>query len=227
MPKKEKGVYRFCLFGNKKKTITINDIIETVEQLKKHGMQLEDHALHKDGPWGQVCLTLGIENNKNNRYRICDAFRQNLSIPVKGDSDNGQKPTEQEELSAAASLSPDISLQEDGQLSPEQQPEELSAAASLSPDISSQEDGQLSPEQPNSNSSDDGFIRIRVPLEQTFFFLKRKEWTNIKNKRSQRGYKGLQWTNLISDGIRTVFPYCSFAFKRHRVKALDSIMKTI
>lgn len=47
-----------------------------MEQLKKHGIQLEDHALHKEGPWGQVCLTLGIQNNQNNRYRICDAFRQ-------------------------------------------------------------------------------------------------------------------------------------------------------
>lgn len=41
-------------------------------------------------------------------------------------------------------------------------------------------------------------------------------------QRGKRGYSGLQWTNIIAEGLRTVYPYCSFAFKRHRVKAEGS-----
>lgn len=70
-----------------------------------------------------------------------------------------------------------------------------------------------------SNSSENGFIKIPVPHEPTFFFLERKDWANIKRQRGKREYSGLQWTNLIAEGLRTVYPYCSFAFKRHRVKA--------
>lgn len=39
-----------------------------------------------------------------------------------------------------------------------------------------------------------------------------------KKQRRKTGFKGLQWTNVISKGLKTVYPYCSIAFKRHRLK---------
>lgn len=74
-----------------------------------------------------------------------------------------------------------------------------------------------------SNTSDeDGFIKIRVPQKPSYFFIERKEWNRIKRKRQKRGFEGLQWTNIISKGLRTIHPYCSIAFKRHRLKVLGS-----
>lgn len=35
-------------------------------------------------------------------------------------------------------------------------------------------------------------------------------------------FKGLQWTNIISTGICTVHPHCSFAFIGHKVKLQGS-----
>lgn len=72
-----------------------------------------------------------------------------------------------------------------------------------------------------SNESDeDGFIRISLPKNPSFFFIERNEWDELKKHRQKRGFKGLQWTNMISKGLRTIHPYCSFAFKRHRLKGL-------
>ncbi|ROI16105.1 hypothetical protein DPX16_7158 [Anabarilius grahami] len=39
---------------------------------------------------------------------------------------------------------------------------------------------------------------------------------------SKRLFQGLQCTNIIAKGINSLHPYCSFGFKRHRVKTLRS-----
>lgn len=72
------------------------------------------------------------------------------------------------------------------------------------------------------NTEQDGFIKIRVPQKPTYFLLEKNEWKAIKTRRHQRGFKGLQWTNIISKGIRTIHPHCSIAFKRHRLKTPGS-----
>lgn len=79
--------------------------------------------------------------------------------------------------------------------------------------------GSISPD-------DDGFIRIKLPQDESFFFIEQKDWDDISRKRTQKGFKGLQWTNVISRGIRTVHPYCSFAFKRHRLQSQGSSRKS-
>ncbi|KAI7814542.1 hypothetical protein IRJ41_021512, partial [Triplophysa rosa] len=73
-----------------------------------------------------------------------------------------------------------------------------------------------------SSSDESGFIKIKVPQKPQYFFLDRSEWEKIKQNRGKRGFKSLQWTNLISEGLRTIHPYCSLAFKRHRLKVLGS-----
>lgn len=68
----------------------------------------------------------------------------------------------------------------------------------------------------------DGFLRIKLPENDSYFFIEQEEWAKISMKRTERGFRGLQWTNVISRGLRTIHPYCSFAFKRHRLRKLGS-----
>ncbi|KAA0706254.1 hypothetical protein E1301_Tti016251 [Triplophysa tibetana] len=83
---------------------------------------------------------------------------------------------------------------------------------------------QSSPEQGNLTDEfdEDGFVRIKVPEKPVYFFIDRSEREKIKKHRGKRGFKGLQWTNIISQALRTIHPYCYIAFKRHRLKALGS-----
>lgn len=50
----------------------------------------------------------------------------------------------------------------------------------------------------------------------------RKEWTILKHKGKDRGFAGLQWTNVIAKGVRTIHPFCSVAFLRHRLRVVGS-----
>ncbi|XP_039657009.1 uncharacterized protein LOC120559388 [Perca fluviatilis] len=72
-------------------------------------------------------------------------------------------------------------------------------------------------------SDDDGFIKINLPKNPSFFFIERNDWEKLKKNRQKRSFKGLQWTNIISKGLRTIHPYCSIAFKRHKLKVMGSI----
>lgn len=40
--------------------------------------------------------------------------------------------------------------------------------------------------------------------------------------RTNNGFKCVEWTNVIAKGLKTIHPYCSFAFRRHRLKTLGS-----
>ena len=51
------------------------------------------------------------------------------------------------------------------------------------------------------------------------------EWQSLRNSQVAQQFTGLEWTNVISKGIRSVHPYCSIAFKRRKVKVQGSSMK--
>ncbi len=61
-----------------------------------------------------------------------------------------------------------------------------------------------------------------TPAQSCFFFIEEKEWQALRKHQYGRLFQGLQWTNLIAKGIRSVHPYCSFGFKWHSVKTLLS-----
>lgn len=58
-----------------------------------------------------------------------------------------------------------------------------------------------------------------------FFLIDQKEWQKLRTYQEGHRFKGLQWRNVISKGIHSVNPYCSFGFRRHRVKIKGSTIK--
>ncbi|XP_016393637.1 uncharacterized protein LOC107728078 [Sinocyclocheilus rhinocerous] len=66
------------------------------------------------------------------------------------------------------------------------------------------------------------FFTCSLPRQPCFFFIERKDWQELRQHQEGRLFQGLQWTNVIAKGIKSIHPYCSFAFKRHRVKTLGS-----
>ncbi|CAI5686853.1 unnamed protein product [Oreochromis niloticus] len=77
----------------------------------------------------------------------------------------------------------------------------------------------------DSSSSGERFFTSGLPQQKTFFFINENEWKELRQHQSGRLFKGLQWTNIIASGIRTLNPYCSFGFRRHSVKKLSSRSK--
>ncbi|XP_057198393.1 uncharacterized protein LOC130559383 isoform X2 [Triplophysa rosa] len=69
---------------------------------------------------------------------------------------------------------------------------------------------------------EDKFFTESVPAPPSFFFIPQTAWETLRKKQKNDHFKGLQWTNVISSGIRTVHPYCSFAFTGHRVQIQGS-----
>lgn len=58
-----------------------------------------------------------------------------------------------------------------------------------------------------------------------------KDWQDLKKKKkkaTQKGrlFKGMQWTNVVATGIKSVHPFCSFGFKRHTINTSQSRSKT-
>lgn len=70
--------------------------------------------------------------------------------------------------------------------------------------------------------SDEEFFNQSLPAPPSFFFIPRSAWRNLRKKQKRNHFKGMQWTNVISKGIRSVNPYCSFAFLGHSVKVIGS-----
>ena len=66
------------------------------------------------------------------------------------------------------------------------------------------------------------FFTHKLPDKPCFFHISRYDWSQLKRKQQNRQFKTLHWTNVISKGLRTVHPYCSFGFKRHSVKKIGS-----
>lgn len=72
-----------------------------------------------------------------------------------------------------------------------------------------------------SSGAEDTFFRCSLPQEPCFFFIDKKEWQDLS-----KVFQGLQWTSVIARGIRSIHPYCSFGFKRHSMKTLQSLKTT-
>ncbi|XP_047432832.1 uncharacterized protein LOC125000996 [Mugil cephalus] len=66
------------------------------------------------------------------------------------------------------------------------------------------------------------FFIQSLPAPPSFFFVPRNAWTKLRKTQKKDHFKGLQWTNIISAGIRKIHPHCSFAFLGHRVKVRGS-----
>lgn len=77
-----------------------------------------------------------------------------------------------------------------------------------------------------SSEAEDKFFRCSLPQEPCFFFIDKKEWQDLRKHQKGRCFQGLQWTNVIAKGIRSIHPYCSFGFKRHSVKTQQSLKNT-
>ncbi|KAL0166046.1 hypothetical protein M9458_037890, partial [Cirrhinus mrigala] len=73
-----------------------------------------------------------------------------------------------------------------------------------------------------SSEEDIKFFLCSLPCQPCFFFIERKDWQELRQHQKGRLFQGLQWTNVIAKGIKSIHPYCSFAFKRHRVKTVGS-----
>ncbi|KAK7877629.1 hypothetical protein WMY93_031641 [Mugilogobius chulae] len=70
-----------------------------------------------------------------------------------------------------------------------------------------------------------GINEIPLPKSPSHFYIRRDQWALLMAQRKKRGFKGLRWTTIVARGIRSVFPYCSFAFTGHRLKMLNSTKK--
>lgn len=71
---------------------------------------------------------------------------------------------------------------------------------------------------PPDDRSQTQFFQTPVPSEPVYFVIDEDEWTKLKTERTQICFKGLDWTNVIAEGIHSLFPYCSVGFKRHRLR---------
>lgn len=77
-----------------------------------------------------------------------------------------------------------------------------------------------------SSEAEEKFFQCSLPQDPCFFFIDKKEWQDLRKHQIGRCFQGLQWTNVIAKRIRSIHPYCSFGFKRHSVKTLQSLKNT-
>lgn len=73
-------------------------------------------------------------------------------------------------------------------------------------------------QEPPDDRSQTQFFQTPVPSEPVYFVIDEEEWTKLKTERTKGCFKALDWTNVIAEGIHSVFPYCSVGFKRHRLR---------
>lgn len=74
----------------------------------------------------------------------------------------------------------------------------------------------------NTNSSTNSSADSNA--EEDFFVIDQKEW---QKKKTQKGrlFQGLQWTNVIATGIKSVHPFCILVFKKQSIKTSQSRTK--
>lgn len=58
------------------------------------------------------------------------------------------------------------------------------------------------------------FFIQNLPPPLTFSFISQTDWAKLRTKQKRDCSKDLQWTNIISGGIRKIHPHCSFVFFR-------------
>ncbi|KAK7877304.1 hypothetical protein WMY93_031996, partial [Mugilogobius chulae] len=81
-------------------------------------------------------------------------------------------------------------------------------------------------EEHQKDCKDSKYFILPLPKGPNFFFIKRSDWQKLRSKQKKRQFKTLDWTNIVAAGVRSVHPYCSFAFKRHDVKIIGSTRKS-
>jgi hypothetical protein len=79
----------------------------------------------------------------------------------------------------------------------------------------------MSPASSAASSPDEYFVHS-LPQCPAFFFVSKEDWQALRKTQVKRQFSSLQWTVVMSKGIKEVNPYCSFAFKRHAVKTVES-----
>ena len=77
------------------------------------------------------------------------------------------------------------------------------------------------PSDAGNTSEEDEFFKHSLPPPPCFFFIDKKDWTKLRKKQFLYNFKTLNWTSVMSKGIRTIHPLCSFAFKRHEIHWLQ------
>jgi hypothetical protein len=70
--------------------------------------------------------------------------------------------------------------------------------------------------------SPDKYFVDSLPQCPAFFFVSKEDWKALRKTQVKRQFSSLDWTAVMSKGIKEVNPYCSFAFKRHAVKTVGS-----
>lgn len=78
----------------------------------------------------------------------------------------------------------------------------------------------------DSNAKDDFFqMLFATATILGFFVIDQKEWQKKKKTQKGRLFQGLQWTNVLATGIKSVHPFCILVFKRQSIKTSQSRTK--
>ncbi|XP_073705879.1 uncharacterized protein [Garra rufa] len=174
----------------------------------------EYSARNPAGFWSSVCKDLQVPNTLTNRQKIVQAFLLQFK-------DGHLSPCRKEELECPSfNLDvQDTKADSDVDSSPVTDISESTCASTPDKDIDNNKSPCISTQ---SSEEEMRFFTCSLPRQPCFFFIERKAWQELRQHQEGRLFQGLQWTNVIANGIKSIHPYCSFAFKRHRVKTLGS-----
>ncbi|KAL3993234.1 alpha-1-acid glycoprotein 1 [Sarotherodon galilaeus] len=78
----------------------------------------------------------------------------------------------------------------------------------------------------DSSNAEEEFYKCALPQQPCFFFIDHKDWEDLKKTQKGRLFKGMEWTNVVATGIKSIHPFCSFGFKRHTINTTQSRSKT-
>ncbi|XP_026041873.1 uncharacterized protein LOC113032941 [Astatotilapia calliptera] len=245
----------FSVFGKARTiSKPLPNILEVIHKYAEPGTSLKTYSVHKvHGFWENVSRDLGVPNTCLNRKKIVKAVLQyeKTTSGVEGPLLLTDFPTAETTLGddfpsiseedIVAPKSPQAvgnvplpsryedALQkttESGIHTPDTQSlESDSKSSSSNANAKRNESDESAKVNTDSSSSEDKFFTSGLPQQKTFFFINENEWKELRQHQSGRHFKGLQWTNIIASGIRTLNPYCSFGFRRHSVKKLSSRSK--
>ncbi|XP_039456745.1 uncharacterized protein LOC120433856 [Oreochromis aureus] len=245
----------FSVFGKARTiSKSLPNILEVIHKYAEPGTSLKTYSIHKvHGFWENVSRDLGVPNTCLNRKKILKAVLQyeKTTSGVEGPLLQTDFPTAETTLGddvpsineedVVAPKSPqsvgnvplpsrkEDALQktaESGIHTPDTQSlESDSKSSSSNANAKRNESDESAKVNTDSSSSGERFFTSGLPQQKTFFFINENEWKELRQHQSGRLFKGLQWTNIIASGIRTLNPYCSFGFRRHSVKKLSSRSK--
>ncbi|KAF4097933.1 hypothetical protein G5714_021941 [Onychostoma macrolepis] len=222
----------FTTFGKSRRIPkSLEPILLSIDKFAKPGSNIKDYSVYDDADlWGDVCKDLEVPNTFANRVKI----RKATAHLWKDGSDVGdwESPLLEQDNECSFSFEKDALPESDAAITshlvkPETQQLECKSAF---PDQKDNDKESDLPESTyistESSEAEDKFFRCSLPQEPCFFFIDKKEWQDLRKHQKGRCFQGLQWTNVIAKGIRSIHPYCSFGFKRHSVKTQQSLKNT-